>query len=495
MPSLIFKFYTLYNIDYIISIESVKPMTSPVGRSSCTSILIGKKATVDGSVIIGRNEDAKTAWPKHLAFNQHQIKKNNIFKSKDNKFQITLPNECFSYSSTPEWTDKYGVFEEDGINEYHVAMSATESAYANDRVMAVDPLDEEKGILEEAMITVVLPFIRSAREGVERLGKIIQKHGAAEADGILFADKNEAWYMEIGSGHHYVAQRIPDDSYAVVANQLAIQVIDFNDKKNFIASPGIQDFVYQNNLWPKNKPFNFRLIFGTHDDSDLTYNTPRVWSGQKLLTPSVSQDPESFDLPFIRKPDHPISIQEAQRVLSDHFNGTKYDLTNSKNEGQPAYRPIAVATTQESHLLQLRDEDMVHWLAIGIAAQSVYIPFYPQGTKVPTMFKYGKEEFTTNSAYWVFKMASVLVDRNWGKYATDLVNTQKATNLTLNKLRVEYDKKLAQEKDNAKKIDLVNEANKKLADVAIKNYQKLIAKLITAQTADSPLRFRIDPNL
>ena len=185
MPSLIFKFYTLYNIDYIISIESVKPMTSPVGRSSCTSILIGKKATVDGSVIIGRNEDAKTAWPKHLAFNQHQIKKNNIFKSKDNKFQITLPNECFSYSSTPEWTDKYGVFEEDGINEYHVAMSATESAYANDRVMAVDPFDEEKGILEEAMITVVLPFIRSAREGVERLGKIIQKHGAAEADGIF----------------------------------------------------------------------------------------------------------------------------------------------------------------------------------------------------------------------------------------------------------------------------------------------------------------------
>ncbi|MCI6230371.1 MAG: C69 family dipeptidase, partial [Lactobacillus johnsonii] len=56
-------------------------MTSPVGRSSCTSILIGKNATVDGSVIIGRNEDAKTAWPKHLAFNSHQTIKNNIFKS------------------------------------------------------------------------------------------------------------------------------------------------------------------------------------------------------------------------------------------------------------------------------------------------------------------------------------------------------------------------------------------------------------------------------
>lgn len=65
----------------------------------------------------------------------------------------------------------------------------------------------------------------------------------------------------------------------------------------------------------------------------------------------------------------------------------------------------------------------------------------------------------------------------------------------MNKLRIEYDQKLAQEKDAIKQLDLVNEANKKLANVAIKNYQKLIAKLITAQTADSPLRFKIDPNL
>src|SRR5699024_12863787 len=92
---------------------------------------------------------------------------------------MELPNERFSYSSTPEWTDKYGVFEEDGINEYHVAMSATESAYANDRVMAMDPFDEEKGILEEAMVTVVLPYIKSAREGIGSLCKNSQKLGAA----------------------------------------------------------------------------------------------------------------------------------------------------------------------------------------------------------------------------------------------------------------------------------------------------------------------------
>ncbi|GBG05358.1 C69 family dipeptidase [Lactobacillus rodentium] len=470
-------------------------MTNKIGRSSCTSILIGKKASVDGSVIIGRNEDSKTAWPKHLAFNAHRTIENNEFKSKDNKFSIKLPKITYSYSSTPEWTDKYGVFEEDGINEYHVAMSATESAYANDRVQAFDPFNTKDGILEEAMVTVVLPYVKTARSGVERLGKIVQEHGAAEANGILFADRDEAWYMEIGSGHHYVARRIPDDSYAVVANQLAIEVIDFDDTQNFITSPGIQEFVYQNHLWPQDKPFNFRRIFGTHDDSDLTYNTPRVWAGQKLLTPSIVQDPESFELPFLRKPDHPIAIEEAQRVLSDHFNGSQYDLTKPKNKQTAAFRPISIATTQESHLLQLRNEEMVHWLAMGIAAQSVYIPFYPQGTEVPTMFKYGKKDFTTNSAYWVFKEASVLVDRDWSKYLIYLNNTQSTTNEQLVKTRVDYDKKLKSANNEAQQLQLINEANKELAKIAIKNYQDLIAKLITLQTEDSPLKFKMDPNL
>lgn len=470
-------------------------MKITVGRSSCTSILIGKKASLNGSVIIGRNEDAKTAWPKHLAFNAHQKNtQNNHFKSKDNKFEMDLPSERFAYSSTPEWTDKYGVFEEDGINEHHVAMSATESAYANDRVRAVDPFDTEKGILEEAMITVVLPYIKTAREGVKRLGKIVEKYGAAEADGILFADQDEAWYLEIGSGHHWVAQRIPDDSYVVVANQLAIQEIDFNSN-DFMYSEGIRDFVNQNKLWPEDKAFNFREIFGTHDDSDLHYNTPRVWIGQKLLTPSLVQNPQSFDLSFIQKPDKPISIQDAQAVLSNHYQNTEYDLTNAKNKNNATFRPISVATTQESHLLELNGQSMTHWLAMGIASQSVYVPFYPQGTKVPAMYKYGKETYSANSAYWVFKLASNLVDRNWAKYSIDLKNAQNDAIEKVARIRYLADQQLAKETNKENQTKIVNEANEKMAKTAIKIYQELNAKLITKQTADSPLSFKMDPNL
>lgn len=466
----------------------------PHYRSSCTSILIGKKATIDQSVIIGRNEDAKTAWPKHLQFNTRTGHGPSTFKSKDNKFTMSLPSTAFAYSATPEWTDKYGIFAEDGINEFNVAMSATESAYANERVLACDPFNEKSGILEEAMVSVVLPYVKSAREGVERLGKIVAEHGAAEADGILFADEDEAWYMELGSGHHYVAIRIPDDSYAVVANQLSIQEIDFTDPQNFIWSDGIQDFAYDNRLWPKDRPFIFREIFGTRDDSDLTYNTPRVWDGQRLLTPSLQQEPQSFDLAFLQKPDRPLSAQDAQKVLSSHFNNTQYDLTNAKNEGSHAFRPIAVATTQESHVLQVKKAPFsIHWLAMGVSAHSVYVPFYPGADKVPTAYRYGKETYAANSAYWVFKQAGVLVDRDWQTYGSLLGQTQQKCRIELNKLRRTYDEKLKGQVED--KVALYNEANEKMAQLVLTEYRTLIAKLITKQTGDSPLRFKMDPNL
>lgn len=466
-----------------------------LGRSSCTSILIGKKATIDGSVIIGRNEDSRTAWPKHLAFHQRVETEGNVFKSHGNKFSLNLPKTAYAYSSTPEWTKKYGVFEEDGINEYRVAMSATESAYANERILAIDPFETESGIREEAMVTVVLPYVKTAQEGVKLLGKIVEEKGAAEANGILFGDEDEAWYMEIGSGHHWVARRIPDDSYTVVANQLSIQEIDFNDPANFLYSQGLEAFVYDHRLWPKDAPFIWRDIFGTRSESDLHYNTPRVWYGQKLLTPSVSQEPQSFDLPFLQKADRPLTVQDAQTVLASHYSDTDYDLTNPKNAGQATFRPIGVATTQESHLLQVRGEDLYHWLAMGVTAQSVYIPFFPQGSKTPYMWGNGKVDYSPNSAYWIFKLAGVLVDRDWNKYGKDLSTAQTEAKEKVTRLRYEYDQKLHGLTDPAEITALADEANAKMAKTVTDIYNKLISTLITKQTGDSPLSFQMDPNL
>lgn len=181
--------------------------------------------------------------------------------------------------------------------------------------------------------------------------------------------------------------------------------------------------------------------------------------------------------------------------MSNHYQNTPYDLTNPKNKNNQTFRPISVATCQESHLLELNGENMTHWLAMGVAAQSVYISFYPQGTKVPGMYKYGKETYSANSAYWVFKLASTLADRNWNKYATAPGNAQKAARQETTHLRYEYDQKIASENDPAKKTALVDEANEKMAKAAIDIFKDLTADLITRQTADLPLSFTMDPNL
>lgn len=470
--------------------------------SACTSILVGKKATADGSTMIGRNEDCRSAWPKHMIVHPHlENIENNHYSSpdKDNHFSISLPATRFKYTATPEWTSEFGSFEEDGINEYNVAMSATESAYANRRVLGFDPLTDH-GIAEEAMINVVLPYIKSAREGVKRLGEIVSSHGAAEANGILFSDKDEVWYMEIGSGHHWVAQRIPDDCYAVVANQLAIQEVDFDDHDNFMYSKGIQSFVNKNHLNTAKKGFNFRNIFGTHSYSDEIYNTPRVWDGQRILNPEIKQDPMSENLPFIRKASRLIHRDDVEAVLSSHFKETKYDpLGNGSEEDKKKFRPISLAKTQESHILQIRPNVPhnlagIHWLALGVTAQSVFVPFYAAATDVHPAYKVGTKNYSPDSAYWIYKLVGVLVDPHYLEFGKLLSDTQDDLYAQYTNLIQETDNQ-ARQLDSKEQVSFLTKQSIQFQQIGIDRMHQLTSQLITQATDMSLLNFKTDLNL
>lgn len=462
--------------------------------TACTSILIGKDASIDGTIMIGRNEDAKAAWPKHMVVHQRGEMPNH-FISKDTRLELDLPEGSARYTATPEWTDKDGLFEEDGINEYDVAMSATESAYSNALVLGYDPL-VENGLNEEAMITVVLPYVKTAREGVQRLGNLIAKYGTGETNGVLFADNDEAWYFETGAGHYWVAQRIPDDSYAVVANQLAIQEIDFNDSANFMFHPGIQEFVEKHDLNPDPSTFNFRKIFGTADRSDAIYSEPRVWAGHQMFSPRQATDetPESTELPFIMKPDHKLSIFDAQNYLSNHYEGTEFDPLGH-GEYAHKYRPISLAKTQESHILQMnRPGANIHWLAMGVAAESTYVPFFNGITDTPAPYKRGKLPAQLNSAYWIFKHASVLVDSHLHDFLPLLRDVQKERNAAAIKMIAKTDRRLPNLKGEARATFLTRQSDDYATDT-LNAYKKLSLELITKMTDYCELNFNTDENL
>ncbi|AKP66297.1 C69 family dipeptidase [Companilactobacillus ginsenosidimutans] len=466
--------------------------------SACTSILVGKKASIGGSTMIGRNEDAKPSWPKHFVVHEFEkFTEHQKFVSKDNGFEMKLPDVRYKYTATPEWTDEEGLFEEDGYNEYGVGMSATESAYSNQTVLGVDPL-VENGVSEEAMLTVVLPYVKTAREGVKRLGEIVEKHGTSETNGVLFSDQNEVWYFENGSGHYWVAQRIPDDCYAVVANQLAIQEIDFSDTDNFMFKSDIQEFVNDYNLNPNPEGFNFRKIFGTSDMSDAIYSTPRVWWGQQEFSGKTDESPESQELSFIKKPNRLLSIDDVQYYLSSHFQGTEFDPLN-KSENNKRYRPISLAKTQESHVLQTRPDlkpeiACIQWLSMGVSSQSIYVPFYMGINDTPEEYKIGGLPYDDKSAYWTYKLAGILLDGHYQELGKMYQDTQKNINITLRQMLRDFDiKALGQDEEQLPQF--LTDASNKMAETALTSYKELIAKLITSSTDFSSLNFKTDMNL
>ena len=157
---------------------------------ACTTILVGKKASFDGSTMIARNDDGFFDEKKLVVvLPKDQPRK---YKCTISHLEIALPDNPLRYTSTPSVDLSKGIWAANGINAANVAMTATETITTNPRVLAADPMvrfqpkktsrgkDIPGGIGEEDLVCIVLPYIRSAREGVERLGMLLEQYGTYE---------------------------------------------------------------------------------------------------------------------------------------------------------------------------------------------------------------------------------------------------------------------------------------------------------------------------
>lgn len=381
-------------------------------------------------------------------------------------------------------------------------MSATESVYANERVLACDPLNTESGINEDLIVAATLPFIDSAKDGVKYLGQLIAKYGSAEGNGVIFSDKNDVWYMEIVTGHHWVAERIPDDAYAVTGNRVAIQQVDFNDHDNFMWSEDIQEFVEKNHLNPDKYGWDFRHIFGTADVFDQHYNTPRQWYGHKVLNPSVEQDPLDFDLPFIMRTNHRITLADVQKILSSHYQGTPYDpLGHGTEEQKHLFRPISLNRTQNSHVLQVRNDlpeasSTIMWMSFGIPTFTPYIPFFGNADDIDVSYRETPKKLNMDlkSAYWMYRALSMIVEAHHAEFTQDDLNYLKDSREYLYRWVNQVAPKVEGMSDNDACAYLSEETHKMVAEMA-KRTKELMSNLIMHGLELSKLTFIMDKNL
>lgn len=388
--------------------------------SECTTIIIGQEQTADGSMIVARSEDWDAMEAKNYEIFEATDNGPREFVAKDSPFRCELPEKALGYSALSPY-NLHGHWGSAGFNTAGVGMSATESIFSSDEVLKHDPL-VENGVAENSVFNITLPYVHTAREGVERLGMLIEKHGIAEGFGIGFVDSKEIWYLETACGHRWLACRMPKDQYFVTGNQSRFRTYDPNDKENYLASADLIEFAEKHGLYnPAQGDFDFHEAYARDIKLDTTYNYPRVWGLQQFFSPEIKNDVTKNTFPVFAKAAHKVTLTELRTAFRFHYDNTEHDPYLNSNPKEP-YRPVSIFRTTQTHLLQVRPElpqaiGCVNYVAMGMADLGVFLPLYQGITSYPEAYTKGNGESSDDSAYWKFRKIMVLGMTNYNKYA------------------------------------------------------------------------------
>lgn len=469
---------------------------------SCTTVLVGRKASNDNTTMIARTDDGHFDVKKLIVVEpKDQPKK---YKTVGSHLTIELKEKPMRYTACPNVDKSEGVWAATGINEAGVGMTATETITTNPRVLAADPFVEYKkakgrekavpgGIGEEDYVVLVLPYIKSAKEGVKRLGALLEKYGTYEPNGIAFNDKDEIWWLETIGGHHWMARRVPDDVCVINPNQFGMDSFDLEDalgkQKNSMCSGDLKEFIEKNDLnLNQGGKFNPRDIFGSHRDMDRIYNTPRAWFMGRFLTPyshkwdgpDAEFSPESLNIPWALIPDRKVTVEDVKYMLSGHYQGTDFDPYLQHDTGKRGiYRSIGINRTGVTTICQIRNGvpkeiQGVEWVCFGSTTFDALIPVYPNVPKMPAYLSNVTTDVSTENFYWNSRLLAALADT---AYADSIQNIERYQDNTMAKGRAliaKYDSEFAKKKD----ANLLSTANEEICKMAREETTATLNKLV-----------------
>ena len=461
--------------------------------SECTTIIVGSRMSADGSRIVARSEDWDAMYAKNLTI-YRQGAPGSVdpmrFDAFDSPFTCDLPGEAQSYSALPPY-HLAGHWGSAGFNEVGVGMSATESIFSSEAALAVDPLVED-GVAENSVFNIILPYIHSAREGVERLGMLIEKHGVSEGFGVGFVDNHEIWYLETASGHRWLACRIPEDQYFVTGNQSRFRQYDPSDHDHFLASRDLIDFAKEHELYdPTKGAFDFHEAYIRDVELDTTYNYPRVWGLQHLFTPKMQQDVTRNDFPVFAKAEEPITLEMMRRAFRFHYDGTEHDPYLHSNPHE-VYRPVSIFRTTQTHILQVQQElptavGRINHVCLGMADLGLFVPLFQGVQSYPEPYTKGKGSSSQESAYWTFRKVQVLGMMNYNKYAPLIKARYHAFEMEYDERVEEIQRRYCHMLDKGMyhtADDMLQEASDTILWQALELADDLIEELFTQMTRD-----------
>lgn len=473
---------------------------------ACTTILVGKAASLDGAPLIARNEDGHNEPNPQRFVVVRPEDQPRVYPTFRGGVEIELPDDPLRYTSTPNADYiKQGLFGGSGINSANVAMTATETITSNPRVLAADPY-VDASIGEADILTLVLPYIRTAKEGVLRMGTLLERYGTYEPNGMAFSDADEIWYMETYGGHHWAAIRIPDDTYVVAPNRLNIDDFDF-DSPDVLYAEGLSDLITTYRLNPDTDRLNLRHTLGSSTVKDTVYNNARVWYIQKQLSDTSRpynerypfvDDPNCHELPFICYPKRKLSIEDVKWALSSHFENTPFDVYGAGTEAQrKRYRAVGLNRNMESHILQIRPDKPaaiagVHWLALASNAYNCMVPFYANVDDTPVIWRDTPIAYDPNYMYWIVQTMAVIGDRDYAVYGELVANFEKEMMTTLRRMQLLTDARIESGAvDDSRMTAELGAANEEMAQTIFKATVGLLGRFVTVGSTKMDLQYTL----
>ena len=419
----------------------------------CTNLIVGKKASADGSVIVSYSADSYALFGELYHYAPSKNKKGamrDIREWDTGKF----------LGQIPEAQETYNVI--GNMNEYQLTIGETTFGGRPE-------LEDPTGLIDYgSLIYVTLQRARSAREAISTMTSLVQEYGYySSGESFSIADPNEAWIMEmIGKGPGrkgavWVAVRIPDDCVSGHANQSRITTFDLNDKENCMYSSDVISFArekgYFNGL---NKDFSFADAYNPLDFSGIRFCDARVWSfynmttdnGKDYLPYVMGQGGER--MPLYWKPNRALSAKDIKAAMRDHYEGTELDITKDLGAGinHSPYRlsplsfkvdgveyfnerPISTQQTGWVFVAQMRDSmpdalGGLLWFGTDDANMTVFTPVYCCTTTVPECYSRvdGADyvTFSFKSAFWMMNWVSNMVYPRYDVMIGDVKKKQAA---------------------------------------------------------------------
>ncbi|MCC8145336.1 MAG: C69 family dipeptidase [Bacteroidales bacterium] len=419
---------------------------------ACTSLLIGKKASADGSVMITYSADSYAVYGE-LYFNPA------------GKFDPKTTMEMHDWE-----TGRYlGPIQK-------AAQTNNMVGYINDHQVCIGEttfggrpeLQDTTGIMDYGnMIFLALQRAKTAREAIKVMTDLVEEYGYySSGESFSIADKNEIWIMEmIGKGVGrkgavWVAVRIPDDCIAAHANQSRIHQFPLNDPENCIYSKDVISFAREMGYYEgSDQQFSFANAYNPLDWGGLRFCEVRVWSfynkyaaddASQWIPYILGEDPTP--MPLYVKPKEKLSLKNIMDMMRDHYEGTPFDPTQDVGAGpyHSPYRfnplsfqldgkkygferPISTQQTAFFFVGQMRDylpDEIggVLWFGTDDANISVYTPMYGCMTDVPDCYKVGTGDmnsFSWNSSFWINNWVANMVYPRYNQILPDIREAQK----------------------------------------------------------------------